>query len=45
MCSVFVLFWGLWGKQQKGRMSKDNLKALGQTFPGNLESSVNLPLS
>ena len=45
VCAVFSAFLlGLWGKQQKGCMSKDNLKALGQTFPEKFESSLNLPL-
>ena len=44
MCSVLCLDRD-YGESSYGRISKDNLKALGQTFPGNLESSLNLPLS
>ena len=38
MCSVFCLFWGFGESSKKRCVSKDNLKALGQTVPGNLES-------
>ena len=34
----FLPFWGYGECSKKGCISKNNLKALGQTFPGNLES-------